>query len=72
MNNYPVLQRIRFRLIDTLEGRNRFTLVLIKGRINNVAILENNIRTARIGLERKRMLHPFLIIALARHQHTKN
>lgn len=50
-------------LVDTLEGRNGFALVLIKSRVNDTAILENNLGTVDVGLERKCVLHPIFVIA---------
>ena len=52
------------RLVDSLEGRNGLALVLIESGVNDAAVLEVDVGRIRIMLERKGVLHPFLVITL--------
>ena len=53
-----------FPLINTFEGRYRLALVFIQGGMDNVSVLNIDVRFGRIVLERECVLHPMLIIAL--------
>lgn len=51
-------------LIYTLEWRHCLALILVESLVDDVAVLDHDVRLRRIGLERQSVLHPFLIVTL--------
>lgn len=51
-------------LVDTLEWRNSFALVLIQSRADNATILDVDLRGVDVLLEGESVLHPLLIVTL--------
>jgi hypothetical protein len=51
-------------LINAFEGRHRLALVFVEGVMNNVPILDADIRFGGVVLECQCMLHPVLIVPL--------
>ena len=49
------------RLIGTLERWHCLALILVESLVDDVAVLDHDVRLRRIGLERQSVLHPFLI-----------
>jgi len=51
-------------LVDALERRDSFALVLVESRANDATILKLNVGAGRVVLERKCVLHPFFVVTL--------
>ena len=51
-------------LVHTLERRHRLALVLVQRLVDDATVRQLDVRLRRVGLERQRVLHPALVVAL--------
>jgi hypothetical protein len=56
----------KVHLVRALERRHGLALVLVEGVVRDRAVSELHVRRLDVRLERKRVLHPLLVITLWR------